>query len=462
MAIQEITKKPPSLSTVPDSPNLALQPQGNLQGRTVSLPTELDIPALITLGDLGRDGGLIAGAQIKKNSPGFFKFYYQAAGKGSTDAMRKLGYAYQKGNGVPQDYTKARKWYEVSAARNNGAAIGNLAILSLEGRGVPKDIEKALDLFKKGAALEDSNSLFNLGNIFITGLGVPKDEKIAISYYEQAIQLGNANAEVAYAVSLYLDNVKSQEKHNCPCCPVDSHQVQEESPFKRVFELLQHALTNKDLSLGRRICAESLLGNCFTKINEYEQAFKHYSMAAALGEDTEDLFNVANAYLTGNGVKKNIEEAQKLLLITASRGHLNSMTNLGATYLLSPDKNEQRKAYSWFMKAHELGDRVATGNLETMFKHDIGVDSCEENPQMYEEAANKGLSNPLISLGNMHKKTGDLKKAQECYQKALDRGNVLAIFSLDDLMNARFSGSQTQSQTTGNEPKMIQEPKNDQ
>ena len=46
-----------------------------------------------------------------------------AAAAGNAGAMNSLGYLYHQGQGVPQDYFKARKWYEKAAAAGNADAM---------------------------------------------------------------------------------------------------------------------------------------------------------------------------------------------------------------------------------------------------------------------------------------------------------------------------------------------------
>ena len=43
--------------------------------------------------------------------------------------MNNLGWLYQAGHGVPQDYAKAREWYEKAAAKDNAQAMKNLGWL---------------------------------------------------------------------------------------------------------------------------------------------------------------------------------------------------------------------------------------------------------------------------------------------------------------------------------------------
>jgi TPR repeat protein len=62
---------------------------------------------------------------------------------GSTIAQDWLGYMYAKGNGVPQDYVEAVKWYRMAAEKNLGQAQYDLACMYAEGKGVPKDAVQA-------------------------------------------------------------------------------------------------------------------------------------------------------------------------------------------------------------------------------------------------------------------------------------------------------------------------------
>ena len=50
---------------------------------------------------------------------------------------------YAKGQGVPQDYTTARQWYEQAAAQGNASAQHMLGSLYADGKGVPQDYVQA-------------------------------------------------------------------------------------------------------------------------------------------------------------------------------------------------------------------------------------------------------------------------------------------------------------------------------
>ena len=61
------------------------------------------------------------------------------AAQGNTEAQTTLGHLYNNGRGVPQDYTKARQWYEKAAAQGDAGAHFQLGGLYLGAKDVPRD-----------------------------------------------------------------------------------------------------------------------------------------------------------------------------------------------------------------------------------------------------------------------------------------------------------------------------------
>jgi TPR repeat protein len=55
------------------------------------------------------------------------KYWYEkAAEKGETRAMNNLGYMYDEGHGVTQNFTTAKYWYEKAAGKGEATAMHNL------------------------------------------------------------------------------------------------------------------------------------------------------------------------------------------------------------------------------------------------------------------------------------------------------------------------------------------------
>ena len=59
--------------------------------------------------------------------------------QGNAEAQVSIGRLYVSGHGVPQDYGKAREWYEQAAPQGDAWAQVNLGLLYASGQGVPQD-----------------------------------------------------------------------------------------------------------------------------------------------------------------------------------------------------------------------------------------------------------------------------------------------------------------------------------
>jgi uncharacterized protein len=65
------------------------------------------------------------------------------AERGDAQAQVHLGLLYHQAQGVPQDYTKARQWYEKAAGQGDAQSQVNLGWLYFYGQGVPQDEVRA-------------------------------------------------------------------------------------------------------------------------------------------------------------------------------------------------------------------------------------------------------------------------------------------------------------------------------
>jgi TPR repeat protein len=74
------------------------------------------------------------------------------AAQGDAEAQNNLGVMYRKGQGVPQDYAEAAKWYRQPAAQGDAKAQLNLGIMYAKGRGVAHDDVQAYTWFDLAAA----------------------------------------------------------------------------------------------------------------------------------------------------------------------------------------------------------------------------------------------------------------------------------------------------------------------
>lgn len=117
------------------------------------------------------------------------------ANQGNASAQNRLGQLYFSGQGVPQDYTIARRWYEKAATQGNAWSKNQLGQLSADGLGVPQDYKKAREWWEQAAAQGIAQAQYNLGQLYANGRGVPQDYTIARGWYEKAATQRNAWAQ---------------------------------------------------------------------------------------------------------------------------------------------------------------------------------------------------------------------------------------------------------------------------
>jgi TPR repeat protein len=65
------------------------------------------------------------------------------AERGNATAQTHLGYLFETGRGVPQNYTEAAMWYRRAAEQGDSRAQYSLGLLYDRGQGVPQDIIEA-------------------------------------------------------------------------------------------------------------------------------------------------------------------------------------------------------------------------------------------------------------------------------------------------------------------------------
>lgn len=122
-----------------------------------------------------------------------------AARKGDAAAQLKLGEMYDLGDGVPQDYKEAARWYRLSAEQGNPAARFALAEMYKNGDGVPKDIQAAIKWYRLAAEQDYAMAQLLLGVLYESGTGVKASAGEAARWYRLAANGDNAHAQLLLA-----------------------------------------------------------------------------------------------------------------------------------------------------------------------------------------------------------------------------------------------------------------------
>ncbi len=66
------------------------------------------------------------------------------AEQGDAKAQANLGHMYSHGQGVPQDYAEALRWYRKAAEQGDANGQDGLASMYSHGRGVPQDYAETI------------------------------------------------------------------------------------------------------------------------------------------------------------------------------------------------------------------------------------------------------------------------------------------------------------------------------
>ena len=101
-----------------------------------------------------------------------------------------LGYLYDKGLGVKQDFRTAARIYEMAVDQNLPGAMVNLGLLYDNGQGVSQDYKEAARLYKKAVALNEANAMYKLGRLHNSGLGVTRDQRTAADLMFKSLKNG--------------------------------------------------------------------------------------------------------------------------------------------------------------------------------------------------------------------------------------------------------------------------------
>ena len=108
-----------------------------------------------------------------------FKIWKPLADKGDAQAQYNLGFLYENGQGVLQNYTKAAKYYSLAAEQNYVSAQNNLGVMYKNGQGVLQNYTEAVKYLRLAAEQNHADAQNNLGVMYYNGKGVKQNNILA-------------------------------------------------------------------------------------------------------------------------------------------------------------------------------------------------------------------------------------------------------------------------------------------
>ncbi|KAK0630163.1 HCP-like protein [Bombardia bombarda] len=125
------------------------------------------------------------GRVVDNFKPGLDKTACKAAGF--------LGRMYLRGEGIEQNFDRAKFWFDRGLSHGDAQSAYGLGLMNLHGYGIPKNIPRAADLFKEAAEQDFSPAQVQFGALYLDQ-GHADDLVSANHYFEMAVRYANIEA----------------------------------------------------------------------------------------------------------------------------------------------------------------------------------------------------------------------------------------------------------------------------
>lgn len=146
------------------------------------------------------------------------------AEQGNAFAQINLGVMYENGEGVPQDYVEAVRWYTLAAKQGNAWVRFNLGVLHENGEGVPQDYVEAARWYRLAAEKNHPSAQARLGLMYQNGRGGLQDNQTAHMWYNIAFVNGHEDAEKwrdELAIDMTFASIKKAQQRALVCITSD-------------------------------------------------------------------------------------------------------------------------------------------------------------------------------------------------------------------------------------------------
>jgi TPR repeat protein len=263
------------------------------------------------------------------------------------EILSKLGYMFQHGKGVAQDYAEAVQLYRLAAAQGHASAQVNLGYMFQHGKGVAQNYAEAVRLYRIAAAQGHADAQINLGFMFQHGQGVAQDYAEAVRLYRLAAAQGDEYAQFNLGVMFEEGTGVAQDY----------------AEAVRLYRLAEA----QGLAL-----AQNNLGHMFDHgrgvAQDYAEAVRLYRLSAEQGHAFAQN-NLGVMFAKGQGVVQDYAEAVRLWRLAAAQGHASAQNNLGYMFDHGRGVAQDRvEAIRWYSLAAEKGNSQA---IEALKKNNV-------------------------------------------------------------------------------------------
>lgn len=336
-------------------------------------------------------------------------------------------------------YEFAIKYYLACAKYNNEIAMNLLGNLYSEGEGVQQDYAKAREWYIKAFQNGNGNACYNLGTIYELGKGVLVDYARALDYYQKALELGIDTQD-------NINNVKRAMNGTLNVyAPLNYNTANLEEVCVNAINADQFVLAfNCAVELANRGYVEAFcpLGNMYyygkgTQVN-HDQA--RFWLEKSIQNNCEGYWMLGRMYDFGNGVPKNRAKAMELYQKGINAGEYECLKSyLNASFWYNLEKSQGIV----FAVVNDEGVRVpanqATGqnNSEQLLNEGRTAWSKKDFATAfakYKAAAELGNIEAINLLGNCYNDGKGTEqnyvKGFECKKRAAEQNEKFACFGM--------------------------------
>jgi TPR repeat protein len=295
-------------------------------------------------------------------------WHRKAAEQDLANAQNALGFYYDQGKGVSQDYKQAARWYRKAADNGDANAQSNLGTLYTQGNGVDRDYKEAARLFRLSADQGWAAGQANLAGLYITGQGVPRD---LVSAYMWCSLAASTVPECKNGLAAIAAQMKPEEIEQAKRRTEDWSRTHRQMREARSGVYIKAPEKADDPAKEYRAAAESgdpkaqsLLGEVYYRAGNYGEALKWLRKSAEQGYSFGQ-YNLGVMYLEGSGVAKNESESVKWFTRAAEQWNRGAINNLVAAYFYGKGAEKNLvSAYMWLRIGAVAGDVNSAKNLD--------------------------------------------------------------------------------------------------
>ena len=313
---------------------------------------------------------------------------------------------------------------------------------------ITRDENESIRLMRLSAKNDYKGAIVIVSNMDADDAKEKGDFEEAFHLYKKAALLGDSSAQGVLGRRYYFGGFSSQSSFDRSGVAID-------------IETLEKWIVSNERKKGTSEFEDMTraLANAKAKYNEYKvdtvpidykEAFKWYKMAAD-GGDANYQMEIADMYLDGKGVDKNIAEAIKWYKKAADNGSASYQVLLGDKYANgSFGKVDIPKALQFYEKASNNTEKLSFGNPEIkiarIYKNGVGIKkNYAKAAEWYKKSIeaegkkkdSKSYRNEesFFALGFMYDDGGfglekNLEKAVEYYEGASELGSSSAMYNL--------------------------------